>query len=617
VLAAALAVAAAAAGFVPRPAPDRYGLTFLVLLAALAVWSGLSILWSLEPDRSWSYLNRELAYLAFAVLGVFIGSLVPDAPRRVAAGLAVLFGAVIGWALLGKVAPSLGPEVSQFARLREPIGYWNGLALVCDLTLPLALWVAGRRPHRREVRVAGVLLLYASLVALALTYSRGGLVLGAAAVGLWLWLGGPLLESVGALVIASPVALALFAWAHTRDGLTADGQSGAARSHDGKLFAVALLIGALPVGWLALKAARRQDEKPVSDAAARTFVRFASAAAAGLVFGIVVVGAVRAGGPGPWLHDRAREFGRPVQLTQAPRRLTSLNSNNRWTWWKETLEEARDDPLGGAGAGAFRLVHRPRYIQDSVIEPHNLALQLLAETGILGLALGLGAGIAAVLAVRASLRRLGRGNRLAAAALAAGAFAYLLHVLIDYDWDFVALTAPALLVLGVLAGAGRPPSEPRRPDTLRLVWAAGTLVLALGIIYSLAAPWLANRRVDDATVAIDHGDLAAAVSAARDARSLNPVSLDPLFVEAAAQAARGQLRPAARLYLKATDLEPRNSETWYQLGRFELLNGAPRAAYRDLNQAYTLDRFGPVGDPCGLLDRARAQVEGKKLSCPR
>src|SRR5207237_9321541 len=136
----------------------------------------------------------------------------------------------------------------------------------------------------------------------------------------------------------------------------------------------------------------------------------------------------RAGAPGPGVQGRTGELGRPAQLSQTPRRLTSLNSNNRWTWWKETLEEARDHPLGGAGAGAFRLVHEPRHVADSVIEPHNLALQLLAETGIVGLLLGLGAGVAALLAVRAALRRLEPGlNRSAAVALAAGALAYLLH----------------------------------------------------------------------------------------------------------------------------------------------------------------------------------------------
>ena len=48
---------------------------------------------------------------------------------------------------------------------------------------------------------------------------------------------------------------------------------------------------------------------------------------------------------------------------------------------------------------------------------------------------------------------------------------------------------------------------------------------------------------------------------------------------------------ALTLYRKARDLEPKNPETWYELGAFELRLSHPRAAYRDLNHAYTLDNF--------------------------
>ena len=34
---------------------------------------------------------------------------------------------------------------------------------------------------------------------------------------------------------------------------------------------------------------------------------------------------------------------------------------------------------------------------------------------------------------------------------------WLLHALVDYPWDFVAVTGPALFAVGVLAAAGREP----------------------------------------------------------------------------------------------------------------------------------------------------------------
>jgi hypothetical protein len=63
-------------------------------------------------------------------------------------------------------------------------------------------------------------------------------------------------------------------------------------------------------------------------------------------------------------------------------------------------------------------------------------------------------------------------------------------------------------------------------------------------------------------------------------------------------------------------MQPENPDTWLQLGEYqlELCNVFP--AYRALNNAYTLDPFGPTGVPGGPLDRARAYVE-KRATCRR
>ena len=154
-LAALLLVFATVAGFLPRPAPTTRGWWAVGLFAAFVLWMGVTMAWSIAPDRSWAYLNRGLAYLEFAVLGVFVGALVGRRPAAKAAGLlAVLAFGVLGWALLGKVFPGLFPDGARVARLRNPIGYWNALALVAALALPLALWLAAGRQHARLVRGA-------------------------------------------------------------------------------------------------------------------------------------------------------------------------------------------------------------------------------------------------------------------------------------------------------------------------------------------------------------------------------------------------------------------------------------------------------------------------------
>ena len=76
--------------------------------------------------------------------------------RTVATGLAVALGAVIAWALAGKVFPRSSRDGEEVSRLRSPVGYWNALALLCAAAAVLGLWLAtdrarGRgRPRRRR-----------------------------------------------------------------------------------------------------------------------------------------------------------------------------------------------------------------------------------------------------------------------------------------------------------------------------------------------------------------------------------------------------------------------------------------------------------------------------------
>src|SRR5881392_3183233 len=113
---AALAGCLAWLGF-PRPALSREAWMALGLLAAFVVWCGLSVVWSMEPDRSWDYLNRGLVYLALAVVGLAVGAYVPRAARLWALTLTGAIALALGWALLGKAFPDLVDSSGRIARL--------------------------------------------------------------------------------------------------------------------------------------------------------------------------------------------------------------------------------------------------------------------------------------------------------------------------------------------------------------------------------------------------------------------------------------------------------------------------------------------------------------------
>ena len=133
------------------PVPRGFGLACLALLGALALcWVGLTMAWSVAPDLSWAAFNRLLVYMAFALLGV-LATQVRQPARTIAGALALLLALVLCWALLGKVIPSLFADGARVARLRNPIGYWNSLALAAATVVPLSLWLASARGHARWV----------------------------------------------------------------------------------------------------------------------------------------------------------------------------------------------------------------------------------------------------------------------------------------------------------------------------------------------------------------------------------------------------------------------------------------------------------------------------------
>jgi tetratricopeptide (TPR) repeat protein len=188
------------------------------------------------------------------------------------------------------------------------------------------------------------------------------------------------------------------------------------------------------------------------------------------------------------------------------------------------------------------------------------------------------------------------------AALAIGFGAYVLHALVDIDWEFVAVTAPAMFVLGAVVGLGSV-----RRVRVPLPAAAG---VAVAILYSLVAPYASSRLVDSVYSELAADRTPAALSAGRSARWLNPLSTDPLQALGDAEAATNDQAAALRWYRRAVSLQPENSSTWYALGSYEFFTGRYRAALHDLDRAYGLDPYGPAGRPGGLLDQARAKVLG-------
>ena len=533
-------------------------------MALLTVWLALSISWSWLPDRSWDYADRALVYLLFAALGLWLAA----RTRELANGLCILLGAVVVWSLAGKVLPFVhdyGPP--GLTRLSAPVGLWNQLAVLGAFALPLALWRRGP---------AGTLLAYGWIVALLLTYSRGGILTALVVVAAWFALTDERSEGAATLVAAAVPAGVVAAIAFALPGVTSDGQSAHVRWRDGLVFGVLLLAGAGAAVGL-----ERLPRPRVSRALRRGLLVAALLAAAAVVVFVVAKGA----GSGA--------------VGNSGGRLGSTSSNFRFVWWRQAWDGFRGHELVGTGAGTFHLANlrfRQSYL-DFTIEPHNLPLQFLAEAGIVGLALLL---LAAAALLRGSLKR--RGHQLALALVLP---AYLLHSLVDIDWDFVAVSALVFLVAGALVGR----SPLRRLSLFPLLAASGAALLAFG---ALLLPWLGERWSGQAAVTLSPQH---AVTLAKRARSVDPLLVEPLLTLGFASDLAGRPRVARAYYAQAVRAQPKNPDTLLQAGLFELANGCARHAYAYLEPFTELDpKERPENGPIAYR-RALALVNTGKPTC--
>jgi tetratricopeptide (TPR) repeat protein len=124
--------------------------------------------------------------------------------------------------------------------------------------------------------------------------------------------------------------------------------------------------------------------------------------------------------------------------------------------------------------------------------------------------------------------------------------------------------------------------------------AAGALAAAA--LYSLVAPWLASRKVDDAYAALSRGDAATALADAKEAHDLNPFSLDAFLAWAAAERAGGNDAAAGRVYTHAIAIQPDSWRPWFYRAKLLASIGGPRAALFDAQQAAKRDPLGVAGD---------------------
>ena len=199
--------------------------------------------------------------------------------------------------------------------------------------------------------------------------------------------------------------------------------------------------------------------------------------------------------------------------------------------------------------------------------------------------------------VRGVRARAPGNERAFAVALLAVALGWLVHSLVDWDWDIPAVTLVAMVALGLLAARPReatalaPPRVPAGRGPLLAVGAAATFAL----MASALLPAWSQHLTDDALAQANRGtaaDLREAQETAALAKRLNPFAVEPVFAQAAIAERGNQAAAAAGLLVEAVERQPSNPSAWTRLGRFQVAVGDSRGALRSILIAASLDRRG-------------------------
>jgi len=588
-----------------------------VLFALLAALTGLSILWSVQPDGSWQAANLTLAYLLAFLAAIAAARMFPGRWRAVVAGIGLAMVALCAYGLLSKVLPGSLAATETDGRLQIPFGYWNAAGAAAVIGLAPCHWAWQRRDASACVRALAVPSAAVLLTVTVLSYSRTSLIVVVIVIAAWLVLAPGRLRSVALLALAGAGAGVMAQWALARPGLTGDNVDLAARTSAGHTFGLVCaltLIVLTAAGWaLAARTARR----PLG---VRTRRRLEIILLIGLaLLPVAVVGALAAssrGLTGEISHAWTSLTSTSPGVGNSAGRVTQLGSS-RPLYWSEGITVGEHALLKGVGALGYATARTQYTLRPQITShAHSYLVQTFADLGLIGLLINLALLIAwgrCAVAVIGPRRTAGRGSgdrptpgrkleRDGLVTLAIVVVAFGVSSAADWTFFFPGVTVPALLAAGWLAGRGRPDEPAERPARrMALSRRPGTGAAIIAIVaLALAASWLiwqplrSSQAANAAEAAAIRGESATAFADARDARAADPLALQPLLLLSAFARDAGDLPGARRELLAAVDLQPENANSWLALGSFDLTEGHPKRALPSLKRAYALDPTVPV-----------------------
>jgi O-Antigen ligase len=589
-------LAAVAVGALPRRRLGTLAWIALGLLAAFLAWTFLSLIWTESAERTSIEIARLGTYLGALALAVF--SRGPRGARLLVGAVATAIAVIALIALLSRLHPSWFPEGRQTARFLEtgrerlsyPLNYWNALAALIAIGLPLLLQGAADARHVALRALAGAAIPLLILTAF-FTLSRAGIVAAALAALVYLAFASERLPKLLVLAVGGGGGGALVLAALQRDDLRHGLLNETARHQGGQMLPIAIgvcLLTGLLIGAIGLALAR--GERPVRARIAPQEARLF--AGAGVILLLVV--ALLAGAPGKVSHawdEFKQPTGGPGKGTE---RLSSASGESRYQFWSAAVKEAGSAPLTGTGAGTFEFWwDRHADVEGTIRDTHSLYLQTLGELGVVGIAFLAAFLLSVLIGGGRTVLRAPPDRRPPLAAALAGCVAFCFTATFDWMWQVPVVPVAMLLLAAALVSTQIPP-----PSEAKAAFAwparAGIAVAALVMIVTIAIPLASATLVRQSQSDANAGNLQGALDAAQTAQDVQPSAASPRLQLALLYEQGGDFAPAAEAAQGAVDREETNWRNWLVLARVEAERGNADAAIAAYRKAKGLNRLSPL-----------------------
>ncbi len=603
----------AAWGVLPAARLARLAWAAVVLFGAFVAWTALASTWSLSSERSLQELSRVVCYLGVLLLALAIHRDRERAVRHTVTAVGAAVVVIAGFALVSRLFPNSFPTshvTAQFlggseGRLGWPLNYWNGLAALVALGLPLLLSIA-----TSARTVPGQAAAAAAIPVLALcgylTFSRGGAIACAVAVLAFVMLAPERFWKLATGLVAGAGSAIVIAAAAHRSAVV-HGLTNHAAAVQGRqvLVAIVLVCAGVAVGQIAFGLAALYGTLPRLLRVPRR--RAQMLFAAGVV--VALVAALAAGAPSR-LSRAWTDFKRPSGISQADLagRFGSLSGEGRYYYWKVAIEATSDKRLTGSGPGTFQLLWQPRApFYSPIINAHSLYIETLAEVGIIGLALLAGFLLVVVGAALRLVARTTSDARAQAAGATAALLAFMVSASFDWVWQVAALPAAFLLLAAAVlapssgcrsarvdaaggAASGRGPGGAGRRQIVGL----GLITVALACLVAIAFPLETAVSVRQSQAAVRADDTSLALSDALSAVRLEPGAGSAHLQVALVLELEHDYKAALAAARRASADESQNWSNWLVLSRLEAETGHAKASLGDYRRARSLDPRSPL-----------------------